>query len=80
MALAIALPSRTRVRSSVQLFPQWPASLLAHLQPLLAVQHFGLGLDAVQPGDALDRLRCWRRLKVDPPCRLNIDPGRVAAF
>jgi uncharacterized membrane protein len=23
---------------------------------------------------------CRRRLKVDPPCRLNIDPGRVAAF
>jgi hypothetical protein len=25
-------------------------------------------------------LECRRRLKVDPPCRLNIDPGRVAAF
>jgi hypothetical protein len=31
---------------------------------------------------AISRLEaiCWRRLKVDPPCRLNIDPGRVAAF
>ena len=23
---------------------------------------------------------CRRRLNIDPPCRLNIDPGRVAAF
>ena len=23
---------------------------------------------------------CWRRLNIDPPCRSNIDPGRVAAF
>jgi integrase len=22
----------------------------------------------------------WRRLKFDPPCRLNIDPGRTADF
>jgi hypothetical protein len=21
---------------------------------------------------------CWRRLNIDPPCRSNIDPGRVA--
>jgi|GEM_PF-2902022 len=23
---------------------------------------------------------CWRRLNSDPPCRSNIDPGRVAEF
>ena len=23
---------------------------------------------------------CPRRLNIDPPCRFNIDPGRVAAF
>ena len=23
---------------------------------------------------------CWRRLNIDPPCRLNIDPGRVAVL
>ncbi|MEO7859121.1 MAG: hypothetical protein ABIU05_01555, partial [Nitrospirales bacterium] len=23
---------------------------------------------------------CWRRLNIDPPCRLNIDPGPVATF
>ena len=28
----------------------------------------------------LERLRCPRRLNIDPPCRSNIDPGRVAAF
>jgi len=26
------------------------------------------------------RIECWRRLNIDPPCRLNIDPGRGAAF
>ena len=25
-----------------------------------------------------DVLDCWRRPNIDPPCRLNIDPGRVA--
>ncbi|MET3124727.1 AraC-like DNA-binding protein [Oxalobacteraceae bacterium GrIS 2.11] len=24
--------------------------------------------------------QCWRRLNIDPPCRLNIDPGRVAVL
>ena len=28
----------------------------------------------------LDEGVCRRRLNIDPPCRLNIDPGRVAAF
>jgi hypothetical protein len=23
---------------------------------------------------------CPRRLNIDPPCRFNIDPGRIAAF
>ena len=23
---------------------------------------------------------CWRRLNSDPPCRSNIDPGRIAEF
>jgi hypothetical protein len=23
---------------------------------------------------------CQRRLNIDPPCRSNIDPGRVAGF
>ena len=25
-------------------------------------------------------LQCWRRLNSDPPCRSNIDPGRIAEF
>ena len=25
-------------------------------------------------------LGCWRRLNSDPPCRSNIDPGRIAEF
>ena len=28
---------------------------------------------------ALRLLACSRRLNIDPPCRFNIDPGRVAA-
>ena len=31
---------------------------------------FGSGFDAT----------CQRRLNIDPPCRSNIDPGRVAEF
>ena len=27
----------------------------------------------------LERTDCSRRLNIDPPCRFNIDPGRVAA-
>lgn len=27
-----------------------------------------------------DLLGCQRRLNIDPPCRSNIDPGRVAEF
>jgi hypothetical protein len=23
---------------------------------------------------------CWRHLNSDPPCRSNIDPGRIAEF
>ena len=26
----------------------------------------------------IDSLDCQRRLNIDPPCRSNIDPGRVA--
>jgi hypothetical protein len=29
---------------------------------------------------AEDVIKCSRRLNIDPPCRLNIDPGRVATF
>jgi hypothetical protein len=25
-------------------------------------------------------ITCRRRLNIDPPCRSNIDPGRVAGF
>ncbi len=27
-----------------------------------------------------ERVDCQRRLNIDPPCRSNIDPGRVAGF
>ena len=28
----------------------------------------------------IEALNCWRRLNSDPPCRSNIDPGRIAEF
>ncbi len=31
-------------------------------------------------GDLLDEPKCLRRLNSDPPCRFNIDPGRIVAF
>ena len=41
--------------------------------PTFTVNHLVLCFTLFEP-------YCRRRLKVDPPCRLNIDPGRVAAF
>ena len=47
---------------------------------------FSLGSEYLKPGDpvsAANHLKqavCWRRLNIDPPCRLNIDPGPVAVF
>jgi hypothetical protein len=34
----------------------------------------------LHPFVASDANACSRRLNIDPPCRLNIDPGRVATF
>ena len=33
----------------------------------------GVSVDVLTPN-------CWRRLNSDPPCRSNIDPGRIAEF
>jgi hypothetical protein len=30
--------------------------------------------------EAIKAYGCLRRLNIDPPCRSNIDPGRVANF
>ena len=30
--------------------------------------------------ERIKALRCWRHLNSDPPCRSNIDPGRIAEF
>jgi len=37
----------------------------------------GLGLGGVRGADFLVRL-CQRRLNIEPPCRFNSEPGRVA--
>ena len=42
----------------------------------LAATFAQLGSMAVQ----ISVLTCQRRLNIDPPCRSNIDPGRVAGF
>ena len=28
----------------------------------------------------IQSIGCWRHLNSDPPCRSNIDPGRIAEF
>jgi chromosome partitioning related protein ParA len=43
---------------------------------LVRIKHALLGLEEAEVYD----VECLRRLKVDPACRLNIDPGRVADF
>ena len=30
--------------------------------------------------ELVDHWDCWRRPKTDPPCRLKIDPGKIADF
>jgi putative transcriptional regulator len=35
---------------------------------------------AARFGFSVATLRCQRRLNIDPPCRSNIDPGRVVEF
>jgi hypothetical protein len=36
----------------------------------------------ISPAQAkrVDEMQCWRHLNSDPPCRSNIDPGRIAEF
>jgi hypothetical protein len=34
----------------------------------------------IMPMEWMEFLRCWRRPKTDPPCRLKIDPGKIADF
>ena len=31
-------------------------------------------------GEVIVYYKCWRHLNSDPPCRSNIDPGRIAEF
>src|SRR6478735_2275811 len=53
---AVGHAAALELQPQMELFPQGFGSLLAHLQPLQAGQLPGVGLDSVQPGDALDRL------------------------
>ena len=36
--------------------------------------------DGTHCEEASSLAECWRRLNSDPPCRSNIDPGRIAEF
>ncbi len=54
-----------------------PSGRISELDPrggVLAVGDNGVGKTTFL------RLICWRRLNSDPPCRSNIDPGRIAEF
>ena len=39
-----------------------------------------LGLDRELVAFIIATQLCWRHLNSDPPCRSNIDPGRIAEF
>ena len=43
---------------------------IERFDPFLMLDEFG----SENPDD------CWRRPKTDPPCRLKIDPGKIADF
>ena len=52
-----------------------------HLDRLLFIRHcraLDMTLDEIRV--LLRFLDCWRHLNSDPPCRSNIDPGRIAEF
>ena len=36
--------------------------------------------DFPQPIRVSKRLLCWRRFKIEPPCRLNFEPGLQASL
>jgi len=40
--------------------------------------HVGIDVALDSPTNA--KGDCWRHLNSDPPCRSNIDPGRIAEF
>ena len=47
----------------------------------ISIPHLAGLSDFIQGGtEPAKHIHCRRRLNIDPPCRLNIDPGRVAAF
>ena len=61
-----------------------PAHLFETLRPARQTQD-GVFQDAdvrhdqPWPGDLLrTELDCWRRFKIEPPCRLNFEPGLMA--
>ena len=47
---------------------------------MLKQQNAMKGVGFFLGGLLLEALGCWRRLNSDPPCRSNIDPGRIAEF
>ena len=63
-------------------FPKPAAAAKRALAKYISVVEFML-FDALQRGQTPEQrklgLYCSRRLNIDPPCRFNIDPGRVAA-
>ena len=60
--------------------PYWQARLLPNSSAEQSASLFLHGLtDFKKFGDSVADL-CRRRLNIDPPCRSNIDPGRVADF
>jgi len=46
--------------------------VLLHAPPVFALLGLSMG--------GIVAMECLRRLNSDPPCRFNIDPGRIVAF
>ena len=59
------------------------AALIREQQKALLWLHIDTGRQrasrtTVTSNNTLTRLACWRRFKIEPPCRLNFEPGLMA--
>ena len=80
---------RQRNPVSPALFAGQPAMLITGYQALAEAfrdndrfppaDAYRITIEPVQ-GVTFQTMECWRRLNIDPLCRLKIDPGPVAAF
>ena len=56
------------------------AEILPRALPLADHASIAYAADYWSARAQLNERLCWRHLNSDPPCRSNIDPGRIAEF